>query len=417
MRRRISISLLLLSWATSSHAAYSNSNSILLGERAAGLGGAFTALSGDAAASPYYNPATSVLQSGNHVSAAVNVYNKFETNVGDTGDFTQAPQRLNRGFFRSLPSSSATILGFGSFAVGLSILVPDYEFYSGQIKGTSTTTSSLSTVDESLWVGGTFSTKLTKRDAAGLSLYYTARNLSRSVSDRVETGGGTGATLTTEEKNLTSNAVVAILGFYRKLSETWSMGLSYRAPSLPIAGEASYYKAVVQTTPYTSTVTNQGNLRAITKIPARVTVGFAREVKNVNTLSFDLQMYEGTSYSDLPELPAGAEDIQHRQIVNFALGYEARVRDWARLRLGFYSNLSNNGRPDLSKGQRQGDYVDQMGFSANVNFRTADATSFTFGGYYTGGSGDSTQLTGQSLQIVPKSQQVFTMLVATGFSF
>ena len=141
------------------------------------------ALSGDAAASPYYNPATSVLQSGNHVSAAVNVYNKVESNFGDTGDFTQAPQRLNRGFFRSLPASSATILGFGSFAVGLSILVPDYSSYSGQIKGTTTTTSSLSTVDESLWVGGTFSARLTERDAAGISLYYTARNLSRSVSD------------------------------------------------------------------------------------------------------------------------------------------------------------------------------------------------------------------------------------------
>ncbi|MEK7358683.1 MAG: hypothetical protein AAB250_19720, partial [Bdellovibrionota bacterium] len=324
MRRRILLSLLLLVWGTSSQAAYSNSSSVLLGEKAAGLGGAFTALSGDAAASPYYNPATSVLQGGNHASAAVNVYNKFETNVGDAGDFTAAPQRLNRGFFRSLPSSSATILGFGSFSVGLSILVPDYDFYSGQIKGTGTTTSSLSTVDESLWVGGTFSTKLTERDATGITLYYTARNLSRSVSDRVETGG-TSAVLTDEEKNLTSNAVVAILGFYRKLTETWSVGVSYRAPSLPIAGEASYYKSVTTTSPYSSTVTNRANLRAITKIPGRVAIGIAREVKNINTLSFDLQLYEGTSYSDLPELAAGADDIQHRQMLNFALGYEAKV--------------------------------------------------------------------------------------------
>lgn len=404
-------------YSAPAHAAYSNANSILLGERAAGMGGAFTALTGDPSATPFYNPATTVLQLGSSLSASVNVYNRYATTIGDTSDFGDAPQRLNRGFFRSLPSASGTVLNFKSFAVGLSIVVPDYDFYSGQLKGTGDTSSSLSFVDESLWVGGTFSGKLTPTDAIGVSVYYTARSLSRTANDRVTTGGGTGVVITSEEKNLTSNAVVAVFGYHRKLSPLWSVGVSYRPTSLPIAGEASYFKSVTETTPFNSTVLNRGNLRAVTKIPSRLAVGVAREVKNGNTISFDLQLFEGTSYRDLPELAEGAEDIHHRQHLNFALGYEQLLRKALTLRLGAFSNLSAYHKPDLKYGTRQGDQVDQNGFSANINFVTDEKTWFTVGGYYSGGSGESTQLVNRQLQIVPRAQQTFTMLIATGFAF
>lgn len=401
--------------------AYSNYNSVLLGERAAGLGGAFTALAGDTAAIPYYNPATAVLMDASSLSATVNVYNKYDTRIGTTGDLIDASQRVNRGFFRSLPSSSGTILRFPSFAFGLSILVPDYEFFSGQLKNTENTDAFLSLIDESLWVGGTFAVKLTNRDSLGLSLYYTARNLARSVNDRRTlvdaSGNATGAVITSEEKNLTANSVVPIFGYHRKLSETWSVGASYRPPSLPIAGEASYNRAVTRTTPYDSQVISRDQMRALTKIPARIGLGVAREVKGKNTLSVDVQINEGLSYRDLPELLEGAEQIDHRQVSNLAIGFEQTLSSWAIVRLGYFTNLSSHPVPDVSTGLRQGDHVDMYGFSANVNIRTEQKTLFTIGGYYNGGSGVTTQIVGESLRLLPKTQRVFTMLVATGFDF
>jgi hypothetical protein len=379
------------------------------------MGGAFTALTDDPAATPFYNPATTVLTSGHSFSSTVNVYNKYVTNIGEGQDFAEAPQRLNRGGFRSLPAASGTILNFKSFAFGLSILVPDYDFYSGQIKGTGDTTAFVNRVDETLWIGTTFSARMTKEDALGLSVYYTARSLSMTSSDRSSSAGS--AVLSNEEKNLTANAVVSIFGYHRKLTPLWSLGVSYRLPSLPVAGEAAYYRSVTTTSPYASDVLNRSNLRAITKIPSKFSLGIAREDKGKNTLSLDLSLYEGISYRDLPELPEGAEQIDHLQTLNIAVGYEQVIREWLSLRLGFFTNRSSHPSPDLNSNLRQGDNIDLKGFSANLSVRTKEGTRFTFGGYYNEGKGNSTQLVGQQLAILPKSQQVFTMLVATGFAF
>ena len=413
----VAVGLLPFLTALPSRAAYSNYNSVLIGERAAGLAGAFTALTGDVAATPFYNPAGTVLMKGSSLSAAVNVYNKYESVIGNVGDFNESPQRLNRGYFRSLPSSSGTVLHFGSFAIGLSILVPDYDFYSGQLKGTTDDTAFLSNVDESLWVGSTFSTRLTEIDSAGVSLYYTARNLSRSTSDRLLTNGGTAAVITSEEKNITANSVVSVFGYQRRLSDTWVFGASYRPPSLPIAGEGTYYKSITDTNPYTSTVINRSNLRALTKIPARLGLGLAREIKGRNTLSIDMHAYEGLSYRDLPELPEGADQVDHKSVVNFSIGYEEELDESFRLRFGFFTNRSSHPPPDVAAGVRQGDHVEMEGFSANLNLKTKEGTSFTFGGYYTAGRGYSTQIVGNQLTVVPKTSQVFTMLIATGFAF
>jgi hypothetical protein len=418
MRFRWLFAVALLSLSTAAQAAFSNYNSVLLGEKAAGLGGAFTALTGDSSATPFYNPAATVLMEGNSLSATVNVYNKYETELGvGSSNPNEAPLRVNRGFFRSLPSSSGTVLSYPSFAFGLSILVPDYEFYSGQIRGDATSDSFVSFVDESLWVGGTFSTRLTETDSVGVSLYYTARNLTRSVSDFVVSTSPAGAKITIEEKNLSANSVVSILGYLHRLSPVWSVGVSYRPPSLPISGEGSFYRSVSETTPYNSTVLNRGNLRALTKIPARLAVGLAREVKSENTLSFDVQISESLDYQDFPELPEGADQVDHRQVVNWAVGFEQMIRSWASVRMGYFTNLSSHPTPDPANSIRQGDHVDMHGFSLNFNIRTDQHTLFTFGGYYNGGSGESMQLVGGRLQVVPKKEQVFTMLVATGFDF
>jgi long-chain fatty acid transport protein len=418
----IILSLILTSitlGASQSYAAFSNHNSVLIGERAAGMGGAFTALTGDPAATPYYNPATTVLLTGSSLSASVNVYNKYETTLGGGQDFTETPLKINRGFFRSIPSSSGTIVHFGSFAAGISIIVPDYEFYSGQIKGNSNTSSFLNSVDESLWAGGTFSVRLTEDNSVGASLYYTARNLTRSVSDRIVSG--TQAIITQEEKNLSSNAVVGILGAYHRINPIWSIGASYRLPSLPIAGEASYYRSRTDTALLATSVINRSNLRAITPIPSKLTIGVAREIKNANTpsntFSVDLQIHESVKYQDLPELPEGADFIAHRNIVNLAIGFEQAIHELTTVRIGFFTNLSSHPRPDPTLNRRQGDHVDMQGLSANTTFKTKDNTSFTIGGYYSGGKGTTVERTGDSLQIIAKSQQIYTMLIATGFFF
>lgn len=406
---------LLLSHASVSWAAYANYNNVLLGERAAGLGGAYTALAGDPAATPFYNPATTILQEGSSFSGAVSVYNKYETTIGTPGDFANSPTRINRGFFRAIPASSGTILNFKTYAVGLSILSPDYDFYNGEVQGDTSAKSTLNFIDQSLWVGGTFSTRLSDLDSVGLSLYYTARTYQRSVDDHLATPGS--ATITTEEKNLTSNNLVAILGYHRRLGHLWSVGVSYRPPSVQIAGEGTYYKSTTVASPYSTSEIYHGSTRAVTRIPEKISLGIAREIVGVRTLSFDVSFYGATTYQDFPEAPDATDDLHHHEIANFALGYEQFIRPWLAVRAGLFTNLSSADSPSAAKGLRELDQLNLYGWSANLCIRSHEQTTFTFGGYYEGGSGLSTQLAGNSMKVIPKSQQIFTMLVGTGFHF
>src|SRR5690606_38172936 len=55
------------------NAAFDNYNSVLLGERAAGMGGAFTAMTEDPAAAPFYNPATISRMEGTSLSTSASL--------------------------------------------------------------------------------------------------------------------------------------------------------------------------------------------------------------------------------------------------------------------------------------------------------------------------------------------------------
>src|SRR5262245_15605639 len=110
---KVRVCLLLALGASTASADYRNYNSILHGEEAAGLGGAYTAFVGDPAGSPYYNPASLSRMQGNTLSAAVNVYSKNDTQFGDLGTANQAPLRVNRGSILPIPAASGTIYTFG----------------------------------------------------------------------------------------------------------------------------------------------------------------------------------------------------------------------------------------------------------------------------------------------------------------
>src|SRR5690606_11686754 len=135
----------------------------------AGMGGAGTALVGDVAASPYYNPATLGFLEASAFSAAVGVYKKFDTLYGEEEDFTAAPLRVNQGFFRSLPSSVGSALKFEDWILALSIVVPDYDNFKGDLYNRNQSVTTLSFIDESLWVGGSISKKTSESEALGLT--------------------------------------------------------------------------------------------------------------------------------------------------------------------------------------------------------------------------------------------------------
>lgn len=400
-------------------AAFSNYNSILIGDLAAGMGGAATSILGDSSSASFYNPATLASMEGNSFSAAVGIYKKFDTVYGENEDFTKAPLRVNQGFFRSLPASTGNVIRLEKYTLALSILVPDYDEFKGDLKKQDENATTLSVRDESLWVGGSVAQKISESESAGISIYYTARSFSRSLNDRTYPSSSR-AQLYTEEKTLVENALVFIFGYYKKISEDLGFGMSLRAPAMKVASHANIFRSTteVDTTVPSMTRPTENYVDKPSKvvIPGKVAVGLSYKPDSTWLISADLTLHEGISYTDIEGEGIGSR-VDHKAVWNASLGLEKAFRDWLKVRVGGFTNFSSHHEPNPDVQQLQEDKVDMLGFSANMVFIADKKISYTFGGYYTGGRGKSIQRIQQQYEVVTKNQHVFTMLVGTSFHF
>lgn len=408
-------SLLLCLLAQPAMAAFSNYNSILIGDQAAGMGGAYTAMTNDASAMAYYNPAGLAFLQGHSFSAAVGIYKKFDTTFGKEEDFTKAPLRINQGFFRAIPSSTGSVIRREDYTFALSIVVPDFDNYKGDLRNSSENTTTLSYVDESLWVGGAVSKKISDVESMGLTMYYTARSFTRSLNDR-SFPSTTEAILFNSEKTIVENAIIAIFGYHLKLNDKWSFGTSLRTPNLTVKGVGSYFSSKVDTNPYSLTTVSKPDEQTNVHIPAKLSFGVAYRPDEDLTVSADASLYQGLEYDDFND-STFATHWRHRPIWNLSMGVEKRIFPWLKIRAGGFTNFSSHPDPDPTINSSQPDKVDQLGFSANLAFTSGDKIDYTFGGYYTGGRGKSIQQINQTLEEVVVTQHVFTMLVGTAFSF
>lgn len=414
----LSLALIFL-FSENCQANFTNYNSLLIGDQSAGMGGAATAMDEDASGMAWYNPAGLAKLKGQSFSAAVGVYKKFDIQYRDDGDVTKSGLRVNQGFFRALPSSTGSVIRpaqietLKDYTLALSILVPEYESFKGDISKQGESLSNFSLTTESLWVGGALAKKISGSESLGLSIYYTARSVSKSVSDRTYVNS-TNSQIFTEERNYTQNGVVAIIGYHKDINDNWKLGVSYRFPSLSIAGSGE----VTQTTINNGAIDTPISERDITtkaSIPWKVSWGMAFVKPQDWTFASNIDYYGASSYSDL-ENDLFAERLEHKSIWNASLGFEKTWTNWLKTRIGFFTNFSSHPNPDSSLVKGQGDHVDQGGWSANLAFRS-EKIEYTFGGYYTGGRGRSIQRINQQYQVVPKSVNIFTMLVGTSYYF
>ena len=402
-----------VSWAT-----FSNYNSILIGDLVAGMGGAGTAIVGDVAASPFYNPATLGELDASAFSAAVGIHKKLDTVYGQDEDFTKASLRVSEGYFRSLPSSVGSAIKIKDWVLALSIVVPDYDNFKGDLYNKNNNVTTLSYVDQSLWAGGSVGKKISETEAVGFTAYYTARNYERSVSDR-SFPSATQATLFSSETTKTDNSLILILGYFRKLDEKWNMGFSARPRSFKIAGKSSVYESTTQVDTVANTLSqqtvNEPGRGSDTFIPGKLGLGLSYKPDPAWLLSGDATLYEELSYEEL-DRKSSSSMIQHKSTWNIQLGGEHRFLPWLKFRAGVYTDFSSHPDPEATN-RMQEDHVDMYGFSANFVFIAERKIAYTFGGYYTGGKGISRQRINQQYETVKKAQNIFTMLFGTAFYF
>lgn len=407
--------LKLFFFISAGFAQFANYNSVILGDRAAGLGGAGTALLNDTSSAAYYNPALLAQSKGSAFSAAVGIYKKYDIKYGSEVDYTQTPLKVSSGFFRSLPASTGNVIRRNDWTFGLSILVPEFETFKGDLQSSAMNTSTLTYTDESLWVGATLSHPLSETSSWGVTLYYTARNFIRSIQDRSYPDPSQ-AILFNSEETLTENAVVPVLGYLSQPTPEWTLGVSLRLRGIPVSSNGTYFEALTRTSPYSSEQLNKTNLGSTVFIPAKISLGVSHSFGAGWLLASSLDLYEGHSYEMIDFADRGSY-IQRKATANLSLGLEKEFTEWLKVRTGVFSNLSPYPNPAPSLKRHQGERVDQAGVSANIVFIADSKIAYTFGGYYTGGRGRAIERVDQDYRVITKAQHVFTMLAGTQFYF
>lgn len=359
-------------------------NNFLIGDRAAGMGGAYTAISDDPSGL-YYNPAGIVYSTGRNLSASLNAYynstKKYDSVIGGNG--------WERNSTSLLPNFFGVIQPLGRLKVGFSYAVPDSiqedqdQTFTGSFPtahGSPATkyTINFNNEDNIYLFGPSLAGEITSRLSAGMTLYVYHRE-SQSILNQFITLQDGRYEWSNQYIEKVERGYKPILGVMFTPMDKLSLGLSVGRTFISGSSLNSQVtvKDVNALTPNDVTITQDGD-STTRDHPWEVRLGAAYFPSSSLLLSFDTAYY--TKVSD----PVHGDRVS---VVNAALGAEYFwSKSWA-VRGGLFSNMANT--PDIDPTRyNQDEKVDLYGMSLSVSNFTRN-TSVTFGGSLTMGSGDA----------------------------
>ena len=360
---------------------------ILVGERSAGMGGAYTAISDDPSGC-YYNPAGLVYAPGTSLSASVNAYHGStllykDVLTGTDGvkhDFEQTSSALLPNFFGIIQPLGRGMLGL-SYAVPDAILRDQEQTFSNiasSYAGVDITTYTLNMndVDKTYNFGPSYAWKHSDSLAFGVTLYahYRDRDM---ITNHFLVYNDDDFEWQNYYESSKEWGLHPILGVMYTPIDKLSIGL--RASRIKILSADNRTQRITKMregspdyeTPPPLTVTENSDKR---KFPFTTTLGVAYFVSPILLFSGDITYYDKVS------------DTQKR-IVNIALGTEYYINEKLALRGGLYTNAAHT--PKLSSSiANQDEHIDLYGLSLSLTSFTR-SSSVSLGLGYAFGDGDA----------------------------
>jgi long-subunit fatty acid transport protein len=390
-------------------------NNVLIGDRASGMGGAYTAISDDATGL-YYNPAGVVYSSGKNLSASVNAYyNLSKTYKGVIGD-----HGWDRKSSALLPNYFGIIQPLGRFKVGFSYAVPDTSredqsqvFYNLSSSVTRYVIN-FNNEDYTYNFGPSLAMELSKDFSAGLTLYLHQRNSLMIMNQLVNLSDNT-YEWTNEYVEINEKGLRPILGFMWSPAEKLSLGLAISrifiydserrrqvTCSDTVVGQGGCDAFITPTNPVYRT---DETVTAKKKYPVQIAAGAAYFPTSNLLLSGDI-----TYFSKVDDAAFG----NRQAVVNIALGTEYYLsKAWA-VRGGLFTNLANTSKisPDVPN---QPEHIDLYGGSMSISRFTRN-TSLTLGGNMSKGTGKA-QIVSNSTQIQEAEILNWTIFLSSSYTY
>jgi hypothetical protein len=444
---------------------------LIMGQRALGMGGAFTAVADDPTAS-FYNPAGLSQLQRLQLEVSLPVYGlEYRLRRGGLQLGNQGGRAdLQHLILTSIPASVGLATLFGPkdasgrpvWGAGLSILVPwqtQYRFEQNLDAGTSGQAMSvLQRWQQTLLIGPSLSRRFGSF-SIGASLFYAHYGFSWLLSQSGTEGRCQGDTCRTEEAysvlsslNAWTGNLQARIGLLWTINPAWRIGFMGSLSSIRLFGEGTFrlqrHRLVLFQSEAQSRVIQKENIAAYNPFPWEFRLGVSFRPNERLLLSLDISAYLPQSFSILstdqitPQEMASflyPNRIRRNFIMNANLGAEIKLTPTIPLRFGFYTNLSAADRviPDPQDPFRSLDpatadcgrqaclpYMNTLGATTSIGLNIG-RTSVNLGFNVAYGFGYSQRINPADLQSfawIP-SDQVFVYLYlsgaveALGFSF
>lgn len=386
---------------------------VMVGGRAAQMGGAFTALADDAAAA-YFNPAGLVQISTPSVSVSANGF--------DLQTYTISNRLFGKDvLFRSstfYPTAWSVVRSHGELRLAFSAVVP-----SNLDMASTTNLSDITFQGQTFDVGFVDSRIKDRVYLVGPSLAYRLNPAlmiggtayfwyGEALSETTAFFGGGG---TQSQAGLFNRSSVVTQGFlglagllYRP-SDDYSIGLTLRAPALlrqEVDIQDQRYSFDAPTSQFVNSFSQGGDSQQARR-PTGGVIGLAVHPRPERTISLDLSYFAGAHYNLL------SRRVAIEPVWNAAVGFEELIRPRIPVRAGLYTNRSAAPKLDGSP-TVQDDHLDYYGATLGLGYIDA-LSSFETGFRYAWGRGENKDpTTGERFDIRAK---VITVFVSGGVQF
>jgi long-chain fatty acid transport protein len=405
-----------------------NYQNLVLGQRALGMGGAFTALADDGSA-PFYNPAGATWIEGSSLSTSLNVYGVDRLRVRDAYvavlDNQVRSVDFNTRGLAALPTTLAFAKPFGPavdgggkrMALGLAIFLRDDTKRSvdAVLEGPASRGSfTHAEQDRTLWIGPAFAYRVAPRIGVGATLIFSHRSVRRERTSAFETEQpgcvppgcpSTEIHIDDETVQYSSGELFLRTGARFDPIPRLHLGLTVTSPSLHVRGSGTLtgVHSLTQIDPDTGMGTADYDPRQSRGLQVRnpqgleVRAGVAYGEPQRWLGAADVTFHAPVEYDPVtmpdPDDPDSAivsflhvPTVERRTVVNLNLGGEYHAGRMP-LRAGLFTNFSS--APDVVVSQQnQLTHIDMVGFTASVGFISKGNFELSLGALYAFGKGD-----------------------------
>lgn len=345
----------------------SNYQRFIVGDRAAGMGGAVVSIA-DGVDACYFNPAGLSKAKANTLSISANLYGFNGYQVDDAwfpGEDFQSTS------FISIPTTMGSIFKLGTnAAAAFSVFIPDkttlHEISAFTDMRHYTTYSK---DDQQLWLGPSVGGNINPQVALGLSVFGVYRTFSEFES--IYWGNDPALSLSQDIKAYTVN-LVSILGVQLHPVDTWNVGLTFNTPQFAVMenGEVQY-QYMIQSQDHDSFYAD--DLTVKNDVPMKLTAGVGQEVTDIYAWGLDVSWHLPTSFTSIEgRSQTGtnvSERIQRKAVVDVNLGGEYIIQKKFPVRAGFFTSFSSAPDVDINDPNSLGQ-INEYGLTGSVGRRS-----------------------------------------------